>query len=643
MKGINKRTLLYAAVLLSLIFSLAGLTARLAAERNNKTVGFVADQRDISSLAFQNGISTSKLWGELHKLGLMGLAVPEYTGDELAFYNAMPVSFGSAVSLMGTGEKLTEPNRAVIKFPGDLPYAGKLSEYLKIKLPGSRLIAQGAFDFVILPGTVDEFKFSTFVPDFQALDFCAKNNIPVLFRPGPCTPASGKSTAAALTYLADNYPQIKNIIPAGLVAPGYPDVQTVAEALQKKGITLSQVEFIKQVGVPELARKMGQLVIPMHSLTRDEVISRNINRTSIYDRYIRAIHERSIRLLMVRPYDLQMGDRLEVFKEDLKTYKEALASRGYTMAFPKPIPFWGMSLFGALACGLIFLFTFWFYLQRLAGLAEDKASLLEVLLLFVGAFALGAVMWKLPFSAKLLGGFIGAFAATEASLTALESSRCRIKGALVSFVMVLAGGLAIASFYGSSAAALRLTPFSGVKLTLLLPPLLLLAHDLARRVHPESIGEIVERPALWGELVVIGLMLGALLVMALRSDNVSNVPALEVAFRDFMEKVMLVRPRTKEFLIGYPALVLYWFLVRNNLMPHYREVIRIAAALAFSSAVNTFCHFHTLLYLSVIRDFNGWWLGLLLGAIGVLCLKIIILPLVKKSAEIIKAGNEKKV
>ena len=42
--------------------------------------------------------------------------------------------------------------------------------------------------------------------------------------------------------------------------------------------------------------------------------------------------------------------------------------------------------------------------------------------------------------------------------------------------------------------------------------------------------------------------------------------------------------------------------------------MRIVAVLAFCSAVNTFCHFHTLLTLSVVRVFNGWWLGMIIGA-----------------------------
>ncbi len=71
---------------------------------------------------------------------------------------------------------------------------------------------------------------------------------------------------------------------------GYPDVRPTAAVMKDKGITLSQVEFVRQIGVPALARALGNLVVPMHSLTKEEIISRNISRPTIVDRYVRAIH-----------------------------------------------------------------------------------------------------------------------------------------------------------------------------------------------------------------------------------------------------------------------------------------------------------------------------------------------------------------
>ena len=104
------------------------------------------------------------------------------------------------------------------------------------------------------------------------------------------------------------------------------------------------------------------------------------------------------------------------------------------------------------------------------------------------------------------------------SSSALESHKKPLLGAVKGLFIVTAGGLAIAAFYGTTMAALRLTPFSGVKLTLLLPPLLVLVHDLRRRVHPESLPQIIGRPAIWGELFLIGMMMLAMLIMALRSE-----------------------------------------------------------------------------------------------------------------------------
>ncbi|MCR5335363.1 MAG: DUF5693 family protein [Synergistes sp.] len=628
---INKRMLLFFAFAAAFLLAAAGLMPRISAEKNNKNVAFTAEYKEIASLAYQNNRDLSDVWHTLSALGLCGVAVSEYTGDELAVYNPVPVSFGSA-SLLSPKASEKGFNRAVLRFPSNFIYADILWEYISKKLPTAEIITEGQYKVVILPGSVDEFKFSAIVPDFAALEFARKNDVPIIFRPAPCTPASGQNIADAFEFLADKYPGIRNITPAGLVAPGYPDIKPFASVMKARGITVSLVEFIKQIGVPALAKNAAPNVIPMHSLTRDEIISRNLSRRTIADRFIRAVHERSIRLIMVHPYDLQSGGRLEVFAEDLAVYKKALEARGYRLEWPNTSPGRASPPAGALACGIVFIFSLWFYFVRITASEKESTSLLPAAGLFLLALIAGGAVYKLPALARLLGGFCGAFVASEAALTALDHYKKNfIFSSLAALFIVLTGGLAIASFYGTSEAALRLTPFSGVKLTLLLPPLMVLFHDLVRRVHPESIGEIIARPALWGELVLIGAVMIALLIMAVRSDNVSNVPVLEVAFRDFMERLLAVRPRTKEFMIGYPALVLYWYLVRWNYIPRIREAVRLAASLAFCSAVNTFCHFHTLLRLSVIRVLNGWWLGMAVGVAFVVLLHFVLLPLCRRA------------
>ena len=629
MKSINRRSLLYFALAVAAALALYGLSARLAAESGGKTAAFVTDSREIFSLAYQSGKTPADVWREVNALGVAGAAASEFTGDELAMYSSLGVRFGPAAVF--TAKLNADAARAVLCWSKNSPYGAQLRSYLERKLPNVGFVEASGNVYALLPGTVEEFKSSALVPDFSVLEFCSANGVNALFRPGPCTPSSGADVAAALDWLTDEYPQIKNIIPAGAILAGYPDVRPIAAFMKAKGITLSQVEFVRQIGVPALARNLGGLVVPMHSLTKEEIISRNISRPTIVDRYVRAVHERSIRFVMVHPYDLQMGGRLDIFLKDLGDYKASLEARGYALGWPQPLPVWPAPLAGAFACGICFVFTLWFYVSRLNGNEKLPVPLSSALALFAASAALGGALWYSSASARLAGGLCGALVATEAALCALESAHSRVRGAVLALLTVVAGGLSIASFYGTSDAALRLTPFSGVKLTLLLPLILIFAHDMKRRVHPEGFLEVMRRSPLWTELALLGVVMLGALVMALRSGNVSNVPGWEVAFRDFVENMLIVRPRTKEFMIGYPALVIYWFTVRKGLIPYYREVLRLAAALAFCSAVNTFCHFHTPLYLSVIRTLNGWWLGLLIGVVCAAALGL-ALPRLKRAA-----------
>jgi hypothetical protein len=234
-------------------------------------------------------------------------------------------------------------------------------------------------------------------------------------------------------------------------------------------------------------------------------------------------------------------------------------------------------------------------------------------ILVVCALILGVAAWKISMVSKLLGGLSTALLATEATIWALDRYEKAVHGLFAGLLIILAGGLTVAAFYGTTNAMLRLAPFSGVKLTLLLPPVLILANDLKQRIHPESMIDIVKRPPLWGELILIGLILVAAVVLTIRSDNASYVPGWEVRFRDMLERVLWIRPRTKEFLVGYPSLIIYYVAVRRGWIRNYREALRIGASLAFASAVNSFCHFHTLLPLTAIRVVNGWFLGIAVG------------------------------
>jgi hypothetical protein len=103
---------------------------------------------------------------------------------------------------------------------------------------------------------------------------------------------------------------------------------------------------------------------------------------------------------------------------------------------------------------------------------------------------------------------------------------------------------------------LRLRAFSGVKATSFFPPLLVLLADLRRRETSRVPGRNIPRPPLLGELFLIGILLAERGWFSSAATNVQFVPAFEVRMREFLERILVARPRNKEIFLGYPALLL---------------------------------------------------------------------------------------
>jgi predicted lysophospholipase L1 biosynthesis ABC-type transport system permease subunit len=94
------------------------------------------------------------------------------------------------------------------------------------------------------------------------------------------------------------------------------------------------------------------------------------------------------------------------------------------------------------------------------------------------------------------------------------------------------------------------------------------------------------------------------------------VPGIEKIFRDILENILYIRPRTKEFLIGYPFL----FLAAARYLRGEKKWLWFLAALgaiAPISVFNAFSHIHTPIMVSMIRTVNGLVLGIIFGWIVV--------------------------
>jgi hypothetical protein len=113
-------------------------------------------------------------------------------------------------------------------------------------------------------------------------------------------------------------------------------------------------------------------------------------------------------------------------------------------------------------------------------------------------------------------------------------------------------------------------------------------------------------------LTLMALAIFALIVARTGNEPGVGVSGMEMKIRSLLDRTLPVRPRTKEFLIGHPAFVLalaLWFRGRRR----WAAPLLVVGVVGQVSMLNTFCHVHTPLYLSLVRVVTGLALGAALG------------------------------
>jgi hypothetical protein len=223
--------------------------------------------------------------------------------------------------------------------------------------------------------------------------------------------------------------------------------------------------------------------------------------------------------------------------------------------------------------------------------------------------------WPLPFSAAPLAGLTLAVLAPVAAVAALW--RTRFAGALVPFTVATAGcafaGVVVHGLVSTPAAVAGVEAARGVKIQLIAPLLL----SLLVLVDGGELASFFRRRVSWGELTLAGAVLGGgVLLLLMRSGN---QPALAVTdaergFRDVLDHVLGARPRFKEFMIGHPLLIAGLYL-KGRGKGFFRDgrAFLWLGGLGQMSILNTFVHAPAPLVQSLLRTFNGWWLGALIA------------------------------
>jgi hypothetical protein len=124
-------------------------------------------------------------------------------------------------------------------------------------------------------------------------------------------------------------------------------------------------------------------------------------------------------------------------------------------------------------------------------------------------------------------------------------------------------------------------------------------------------------------MVLIGLIfLGGGVYYILRTGHeVLDVSSTEMLLRNELEELLIARPRTKEFLFAFPAVMLMVYTACRR-FPFWPVVFGLCGVVGVTSVVNTFMHIRTPLYLGFARTGYSLVFGLILGVAGILIFEL---------------------
>ena len=403
---------------------------------------------------------------------------------------------------------------------------------------------------------------------------------------------------------------------------GYPDaLSSMAEAMKKRKIRYGYIEIVKQDGDRQLRRSMDRDVVRVHSVPKREL--EKLGKAEVVTRFVRAARERKVRLFYIRPF---LPPRVDAYPvaynlDYFGKVRNALVAAGFVIgradkAPPLRVQDWQLVVLGTgVMIGALFLLS---YFVRIHSLLMILLAALSAAGLYygVGSGRMSLVQSGLALLAAVV---FPALAVVSAFSRRDRVTFVPLNGAFI-VLNILAetfiGVFLLIGILADHRYMLGVETFRGVKLALVAPLAIVSLYFVLKQGRGglrERIAYFLNTEVKMVSIVAGVFLMGALAVFVARSGNfVLPVPAFEKHIRNLLEAVLFIRPRTKEFLVGYPFLFLSAvYYLRGG--TKWLWVLAAVGTIAPVSVINTFSHIHTPLIISMMRTVNGMVLGLIFG------------------------------
>lgn len=444
---------------------------------------------------------------------------------------------------------------------------------------------------------------------------------------------------------------------------GYPDnIDMVQKFIQENNMSVGliespvQREHVNQKGLEELTKSLGYNAVRVFSVP--DFIQERFKyynyegAEEIENTLYRAVTERNIRLIYFKPFKLDRAEYVTDYEEYEKTFKSfenRISEHNMTIGRASVMKTNTVNLILKIFIGIATLIGAIFLIEQILKIKEKFLNMK----LAIGSLAIIALSIIVPnFSSTIFA--IGAAIVFPSLSMIYFCKKCRkyyeigykdkeIKSTIVTgvkelIIMILIsfiGSIFVATLLSDTEYLLEMRIFRGVKLVQVMPIVVYMITFIGCFGYKNELGTAdckinlnqIKEMMKDNIKIIYALLAGVIFyigyIYLARTGHESNVKPsdLEMMGRNLLEVKLIARPRIKEFLLAFPAIILAINLAFNkNKLGIF--VAGLLIALGQTSVVNTFSHLRTPMYLSAMRLVYGVLLGIVFGVIYLLLMKV---------------------
>lgn len=622
----SKQKWLWGIIVLLLVVSSTGIMMRWNAEQSNDSYEIVIPYDEIQTANKNSDLTMDEILSSLKEAGLTTVSLEPLTLKEMEKQNLITVykendlaaqllftPFKDAVDVTKSG--------SYIRVPENESYRKLIMDSVE---PEEVQIGEEAFYF--LPTSNHNFDLKTPIGyDQPAIDMISKHGLGYVFK------VENADNEVANAKLVNQLLALKDGSSGRLLGQGDEAIgfgqekgNQLVEKLSDAGYYFYTIESNPLKGENKIAQMTDYNMIRLHSININRQTKLKLNES--IDRTTRAVKERNIRSIF---YHIKTTgnakENVEQTIDYLNGVHDAMPDHfqpGEPKLFDQvAVPAWVTA--AVLVAGILFTF-----------IVSELIKWMPLRIAAAGFMTVLAIAYFILKSTLFLQAFaliIAVLAPTYAVIKSAQGST-KMSKILVQYLKAVAisliGIVIVIGLLNGNAFMTGFATFKGVKLVYLIPIMGVLLFTLIEinRLADQNIKKslsntvtLLNKELKYWHVLLLIVVAGIGLFYISRTGNSGSVSDLELTFRQWLENTLYVRPRTKEFLIGFPFFVLALYVMGIN--RKWGSILLVPGVIGFLSIVNTFTHLHIPVAVSVLRTLYSVSLGFVIGLVFILIFK----------------------